>query len=103
MIQMITVTQGWFVLVFHLRANGIGGWSAARISLHIRLEELILRRFRECIDGISRLGFARRFRNRDAIADSQDAFGADEAEAGALASAIHEIHPQSQVERGVLR
>src|ERR1035438_2509456 len=88
-------------LVLDLRADGIGGGSTARVLLEIFLEELILGRFRKCIDGVSGLGFARRFGNGDAVADGQDAFGTDETESGAFASAIHEIHAQGKVEGGV--
>src|ERR1700729_2227927 len=98
MIQVVAVTLRRVILVLHLRADGVGGGGAARVLLEIFLEKLVLDRFRERVDCISGLGFARSLGNRDAIADGQDAFGADEAESGTLAPTIYKIDTQCQVE-----
>ncbi len=92
MIQMVAVAGRGVEFVFDLRADGVGGWDTARVLFKILLQELILGGFCECVDGVAGFGFAGRFGNRDAVADGEDAFRADETEAGTLAAAIHKIH-----------
>ncbi len=100
-VQMIAVAVRRQELVFHLRTNGVGAGSAARVLLEILLEEIFLDGFGERADGVAGLNFARVLGNRDAVSDGQDAFGADEAESGIFGAAVDEIHAQGEIEGGM--
>ena len=65
----------------------------------VLLQELFLHGLRESVDGVTRLGFARRSSPRvTPLPIVMMPFAADEAEAGGLAGAVDEIHAQGQVE-----
>src|SRR5262245_46833266 len=97
-LAMIAVALRRLLAIRDLGTNRVGVGGAARVVFVVFLEELLLNRFGESVDGVTGLGLARRLRDRYAAADGHDAFAAYEAESGILAAAIHEIHAQREIE-----
>src|SRR5690348_13919742 len=102
-IAMIAVALRRHVAVLYLRADRVGAGRLLRIFLAILLQEFLLGGLRERVDGVARLGFARRLGYGDTSADGHDSFAADELESGILAAAVDEVHAQCEIECRMMR
>ncbi len=98
MFAVIVVPSGRVICFFCLGADGVRGCALCWILLAVFLQELLLYGFRERVDRVPWLRFARLFRYRHAVADREHTFTSDEAESGGLARTIDEINPQRQIE-----